>query len=219
MEDRHTVDEQHQVAASFRQQLISGLETRLDGNLVARLATGNLQAVVDFQADFHAEVVGLRRITGDGDCATVDELVESQRRAQHVDLLDDLRHLALGEWHIAQQVTAPVVGVENAGPVVDELLLGGMAQQLIAPAVAGEQVNERRLELSLAAKWCGHDSSLDEHPLQQRRLGLLEGRNVLSLGGNELVEFGEDSADGLLFFEGGWDGDICAVDGLASQTR
>ena len=42
VEDRHTVDEQHQVATSGGQQLIGGLEARLDGNLVARLATGNL---------------------------------------------------------------------------------------------------------------------------------------------------------------------------------
>ena len=42
VEDRHTVNEQHQVATSGGQQLIGGLEARLDGNLVARLATGNL---------------------------------------------------------------------------------------------------------------------------------------------------------------------------------
>ena len=80
------------------------------GYLVTALTGSDLLSVVDFQADFLAQMEGVVGVVArDGDGFAVDEPVECQRGLECFDLFDNLRHLALCEWATVQAVYAGVV--------------------------------------------------------------------------------------------------------------
>ena len=138
MDDRHAVDEQAQVSATVVQDLALRRIDRLLSYLVAALAGCDLLTIIDLQAHLLAQV---KRIVGvvarDGDGLSVDEPVERERGLERFDLFDDLCHLALGERAAVQAVYVGVVLKQNLRPVVDEVLLGGIAKHAprIVPAM------------------------------------------------------------------------------------
>ena len=94
---RHTVDQQHKVTPAVGQNRVPCLEYRLFGNLIAALTGGNFLTVIDFQADFFAEVQFVRGIVAfDSNGFTIDKTVEFQRRAQTGNLVKNLLHFSVG---------------------------------------------------------------------------------------------------------------------------
>ena len=152
VDDGHAVDEQTQVAAAVVQDLALCRVDRLLGYLVAALAGCDLLAIVDLQAHLLAQV---KRIVGvvarDGDGLSVDEPVERERGLERFYLFDDLCHLTLGERAAVQAVDVRVVLEQNLSPVVDEVLLGGIAQDAvrIVPSVLLQHGDDRLLERGL----------------------------------------------------------------------
>ena len=152
MDDRHAVDEQAQVSATVVQDLALRRIDRLLSYLVAALAGCDLLTIIDLQAHLLAQV---KRIVGvvarDGDGLSVDEPVERERGLERFDLFDDLCHLALGERAAVQAVYVGVVLKQNLRPVVDEVLLGGIAKHAprVVPAVLLQHGDDRFFERSL----------------------------------------------------------------------
>ena len=144
MKHRHTVDQQHQIAAAVVQHFRFTGKNRLLHDLVAALPGGNLHAVVDFQADFLAEmclVIGV--IALDRNRFAVDKAVQLQRRAQFPNLLHNLLHFAIGQGIIAKAVYAAVIVKENVCPVADQILLGGIFQNCALPAFGRQDFYKR----------------------------------------------------------------------------
>ena len=94
-------------------------------------------------------IVGV--VARDGDGLSVDEPVERERGLERFDLFDDLCHLALGERAAVQAVYVGVVLEQNLRPVIDEVLLGGIAQDAvrIVPSVPLQHGDDRFLERGL----------------------------------------------------------------------
>ena len=133
---RHTVDQQHKIAPAIGKHIAAGLEHWLLGNLIAALAGGDFPLVIDFQADFLAIVEGVGRVIPlDGDGFAVDKAVQLQRGAQTGDLVQNLVHLAVRQRDLVQTVDLPVVLKEDLFPVLDQVLLGFIAQNFRLPAV------------------------------------------------------------------------------------
>lgn len=110
MDDRHAVDQQHEISPAVAGKGRLGPEDGLLRDLIPALPGGNLLPVIDLQADLPAKVEGIRRIVSlDGDGFAVDEAIEFEGRAQRFDLLQNLLHLAIGEGRVVQSVDAPVV--------------------------------------------------------------------------------------------------------------
>ena len=134
VDDGHAVDEQTQIAATVVQDLALRRVDWLLSYLVAALAGCDLLAIVDLQAHLFAQV---KRVIGvvarDGDGLSVDEPVERERGLERFDLFVYLCHLALGERAAVQAVYVGIVLEQNLRPVVDEVLLGGIAKH--APRV------------------------------------------------------------------------------------
>ena len=155
VDDGHAVDEQTQVAAAVVQDLALRRVDRLLSYLVAALAGRDLLAIVDLQAHLLAQV---KRIVGvvarDGDGLSVDEPVERERGLERFYLFDDLCHLALGERAAIQAVDIRVVLEQNLRPVLDEVLLGGIAQDAvrIVPSVLLQHSDDRFFERGLFIK-------------------------------------------------------------------
>ena len=152
MDDRHAVDEQAQVSTAVVQDLVLRRIDRLLSYLVVTLAGCDLLTIVDLQAHLLAQV---KRVVGvvarDGDGLSVDEPVECEWGLERFDLFDDLRHLALGERAAVQTVYVGVVLEQNLRPVVDEVLLGGIAKHTsrVVPAVLLQHGYDRFFERSL----------------------------------------------------------------------
>ena len=159
MDERHTVDEKGQVTTAIVESGGARLEDGLLGDLVDAPAASDVATVVYVQAHLAVEVcyvIGV--VAGDGDGPPVDEAVEPHGRTQLRDLLQDLLHLTLGEWASVQPPVPLVVLVEDVRPVVQEALLGGLAQHAALPAVVLETRDHSRLELSLRGKDVSHHS-------------------------------------------------------------
>ena len=152
MDDRHTVDEQAQVSTAVVQDLVLRRIDRLLSYLVATLAGCDLLTIIDLQAHLLTQV---KRVVGvvarDGDGLSVDEPVECKWGLERFDLFDDLRHLALGDRAAVQAVYVGVVLEQNLRPVVDEVLLGGIAKHTsrVVPAVLLQHGDDRFLERGL----------------------------------------------------------------------
>ena len=152
VDDGHAVDEQTQVAATVVQDLALCRVDWLLSYLVAALAGCDLLAIVDLQAHLLAQV---ERIVGvvarDGDGLSVDEPVERERGLERFYLFDDLCHLALGERTAIQAVDIRVVLEQNLRPVLNEVLLGGIAQNAvrIVPSVLLQHGDDSFFERSL----------------------------------------------------------------------
>lgn len=159
VDERHAVDEKGQVATAIVESGGTRLEDGLLGDLVDAPAASDVATVVYVQAHLAVEVryvIGV--VAGDGDGPPVDEAVEPHGRTQLRDLLQDLLHLTLGEWASVQPPVPLVVLVEDVRPVVQEALLGGLAQHAALPAVVLETRDHSRLELSLRGKDVRHHS-------------------------------------------------------------
>ncbi|MDY4470728.1 MAG: hypothetical protein SPE94_01055 [Collinsella sp.] len=107
--------------------------------------------VVDFQADFLAQVKGVIRVVADdGNGFAVDEPVERQRGLKRFDLFDDLRHLTLREWTAIQAVYAGIVVKQDFRPVADKVLFGRVAKNTfrIVPTVLFQHSDNRFFERS-----------------------------------------------------------------------
>ena len=152
MDDRHAVDEQAQVSTAVVQDLVLRRIDRLLSYLVATLAGCDLLTIIDLQAHLLTQV---KRVVGvvarDGDGLSVDEPVECEWGLERFDLFDDLRHLALGERAAVQAVYVGVVLEQNLRPVVDEVLLGGIAKHTpcVVPAMLLQHGYDRFLERRL----------------------------------------------------------------------
>ena len=152
MDDRHAVDEQAQVSATVVQDLALRRIDRLLSYLVAALAGCDLLTIIDLQAYLLAQVKHIVWVVArDGDGLPVDEPVERERGLERFDLFDDLCHLALGERAAVQAVYVGVVLEQNLRPVVDEVLLGGIAKHAprVVPAVLLQHGDDRFFERSL----------------------------------------------------------------------
>ena len=145
---RHPVNQKHQVAPAVAQQFRFAGEPGLPDNLIAALAGGDLPAVIDFQGNFLAEVLGILRVVPDDRNAfPVDKAVKLQRCPQGSDLFKNLLHLAFGQRIVVQPVNAPVVLEKDVRPILDKLLLCIMMQDFLFPAVFRENVDKRRLKI------------------------------------------------------------------------
>ena len=200
VDERHTVDEQHHVAAALWEHLGLGGEVRLSRYLVAAAASSDLRPVVDVQTHFFAKVQLICLVVAcDGDRAPVDEAVEAHGGAQLHDLLDDLLHLAGCQGAAVEVVPALVVLEEDLSPVVEEVLLGGVAQRPVAPPVVLlEDLHQGVLECQLACEHFCHrvvPQLLDEHLVEKGRLQVLEQPELTLMKGDEVVEVLECGAN------------------------
>ena len=85
--DRHTIDEQHQIAAAVIQNFGLGGELWLLCNLVAAESGCNFQTVIDFQGHFFAEIqLIVRIVTLDEHTFAVDKFIQLHRRFRVHDL-------------------------------------------------------------------------------------------------------------------------------------
>ena len=152
MDDRHAVDEQAQVSPTVVQDLALRRIDRLLSYLVAALAGCDLLTIIDLQAYLLAQVKHIVWVVArDGDGLPGDEPVERERSLERFDLFDDLCRLALSERAAVQAVYVGVVLEQNLRPVVDEVLLAGIAKHAprVVPAVLLQHGDDRFLERCL----------------------------------------------------------------------
>ena len=137
MDDRHAVDKQANVSPAIVQHLVFRRVHRLSCDLVPALPRCYFLPIVDFQADFLAEMCRICWIiTFDGHGLAVDEGVQRQWCAQCFDLFEDLRHLTFGKALPIQSIDTFVVVEQDVGPVIDEILFSRVFQHTIGPPMA-----------------------------------------------------------------------------------
>ena len=137
MDDRHAVDKQANVSPAIVQHLVFRRVHRLSCDLVPALPRCYFLPIVDFQADFLAEMCRICWIiTFDGHGLAVDEGVQRQWCAQCFDLFEDLRHLTFGKALPIQSIDAFVVVEQDVGPIADKVLFGWIFQHAIGPSMA-----------------------------------------------------------------------------------
>ena len=137
MDDRHAVDKQANVSPAIVQHLVFRRVHRLSCDLVPALPRCYFLPIVDFQADFLAEMCRICWIiTFDGHGLAVDEGVQRQWCAQCFDLFEDLRHLTFGKALPIQSIDAFVVVEQDVGPIADKVLFGWVFQHAIGPSMA-----------------------------------------------------------------------------------
>ena len=140
MDDRHAVDQQHEISPAVAGKGRLGPEDGLLRDLIPALPGGDLLPVVDFQADLPTKMEGIRRIIPlDGDGFAIDKAIEFEGRAQRFDLLQNLLHLAVGEGRVIQPVDATVVLEKDLRPVLEQVLFRWIAQHLRLPALVEEE--------------------------------------------------------------------------------
>lgn len=141
-DDRHTVDEQHEIAAPILQHLGLACKLRLLRNLIAALTSGDLPSVIDLQGNFFSEmqhVIGI--VTRDGHSFSVDKAVQLHRCAQVGDLLQNLLHFSVGQRRVVQAVDAAIVLKEDACPVVNEIRFRWVFQNGGFPSLVRQSLN------------------------------------------------------------------------------
>ena len=142
MNDGHTVDEQHEIAAPILQHLGLACKLRLLRNLIAALTSGDLPSVVDLQGNFFSEmqhVIGI--VTRDGHGFSVNKAVQLHRCAQIGDLLQNLLHFSVSQRRVVQAVDAAVVLKEDACPVVNEVRFRWVFQNGGFPSLVRQSLN------------------------------------------------------------------------------
>ena len=83
VEQRHAINEQHQIPAPVLSQEVFPGKFRLFGNLIPALTRCDFQTVIDLQTDFFAIMKGIFGILPfDGNRLTVNEAVQRQRGLQ-----------------------------------------------------------------------------------------------------------------------------------------
>jgi len=136
-------------------------------NLIAALAGGYLPPIVYFQADFFAKVEGvLGVIPGDGHGLAIYEAVQLERSAQTDDLLHDLLHFAVSKRMFTQTVYAPVIVKKDIRPVFDQLLFGGIRDDILFPAFVEKDFYQCVFKVAFFGK--GQSSSPTGHLLIAR---------------------------------------------------
>ena len=151
--DRHTIDEQHQIAAAVIQNLGLGGELWLLCDLVAAESGCNFQSVIDFQGHFFAEIqLIVRIVTLDKHTFAVDKFIQLHRRFRIHDLFHDLLHLAIRQRIIVQSVNAAVVLKKDVRPVLDQLLFGVVFQHTIFPAAFYQELYHRLFKIGFFCK-------------------------------------------------------------------
>ena len=135
----HAVDEEHHITTAVATHLISRLELRLTGYLVAALSRGDFHRVEYLQIHLLAAVVGVCLVVAfDAHLLGIDESVHLVGRAHHVHLVHHLLHLRCRQRMVAQFVYLAVVVVDDAGPVLHQLFFGRVHHHLVPPV--SEQV-------------------------------------------------------------------------------
>ena len=97
-------------------------------------------------------------VTRDRHGTPVDERIERERRSQGLDLLDYLCHFPVRQRVFAKPVYVVVVAVQDAFPIVEQILFGWIAQDAILPSMLLKHGNDVVLEHRFAIEY--HDSSL-----------------------------------------------------------
>ena len=119
MEQRHSVDEQHEVATTVVSQLRLRGKHRLLGYLIAALTAGDLVAMEYLKGHFLTDmqlIVGI--ISFDDNLFAVDQLVDGHWRALHANLLHNLLYLGLRQRGAIEAVAVLVVLEEDSRPVL-----------------------------------------------------------------------------------------------------
>ena len=152
MDNRHAINQQHDVTTTVACQRISGPKAWLTHNLVAALAGTDFPGIKDFQVYLLATVAGVKRIiTLDAHILSVYQLVDHIGAATQVHLINDLLHLGRGQRIIAQQSTITVVVKDDAGPIADQVFLGGLHDHFI-PAVLHQLFTQRLFKIRFSYK-------------------------------------------------------------------
>ena len=123
------------------------------GYLVAARSAGDLIAMEYLQSHIAALVqliVGV--IALNDDLLAVDELVDGHRGALGHHLFDYLLHFGRRQRYVVQAVAMLVVLVQDRRPVVDKVLLGGIAQHTasVVPSIGLQTVDDRFLKSRFA---------------------------------------------------------------------
>ena len=118
MDDRHTIDQEHQIPSSVIQNRRFRIEMRLLNNLVSALTISDFLTVINLQADFFSKVQFIIQIVSNNRYTpTVNKAVQLQRCPQIDDLFHDLLHLAIRQRTLIQTVSLSVVIEQNIRPV------------------------------------------------------------------------------------------------------
>ena len=153
MEDRHTVDEQHQIAATILQHLLMARKKRLFHDLVAALTCCDFHTIIDLQADFFSVVKRILLVlASDGNGTSIDKAIQRQRRTKRPHLLDQLIHFFLDQRAVVQTIDIAVIFKKNIRPVLNQILLCRTVQHLLLPAIALERRNHRLFKISFFIK-------------------------------------------------------------------
>ena len=141
VDDGHTVDKQRHVAPSGACQRMLGLELRLAHYLIDALSGTYLPCVEYLQIHFLA-IVGLVLLVValDFHQSATDELAYLVWILQSIHLCDDLLHLRVGEREVAQAVYVSVVVIDDGSPVLGQVFLRGVLDNLGFPPVLGKQL-------------------------------------------------------------------------------
>ena len=212
--DRHTIDEQHQIAAAVIQNFGLGGELWLLCNLVAAESGCNFQTVIDFQGHFFAEIqLIVRIVTLDKHTFAVDKFIQLHRRFRVHDLFHDLLHLAIRQRIIVQSVNATVVFKKDVRPVLDQLLFGVVLQHTIFPAAFYQELYHRLFKIGFFCK--RHNellSTLQKAPLCEDFSNLYKLFQLTLMKGDKGVEMLKKFRDPvLLFFFGELNGHFCIL--------
>ena len=136
------------IATAVVEKLAFGAIDWLLGNLVPAVASGYLLAVINLEANFFAKMRGvIWVVTLDAHRLAVDKGVESEWRLERLDLLYDLSHFAVGQRLVVETVDARVVLEKNICPVVEQILLSGVSQDAVLPAMLLKHADKCFLKL------------------------------------------------------------------------
>jgi len=208
--DRHTIDEQHQIAAAVIQNFGLGGKLWLLCDLVAAKSGCNFQTIIDFQGHFFAEIqLIVRIVTLDKHTFAVDKFIQLHRRFRVHDLFHDLLHLAIRQRIIVQSVNATVVFKKDVRPVLDQLLFGVVFQHTIFPAAFYQELYHRFFKIGFFCK--RHNellSTLQKAPLCEGFSNLYKLFQLTLMKGDKGIQFFKNLSNFFLLYFAGWNWNI-----------
>src|SRR5690554_4025293 len=122
MNNRHPVNEQHQVSLPIVHNSFCPLVLRLLHYLVPALSRCDLVSVINLKAHLFAKMQHvLRVIPRYGNRFTINKPVQLKWSSQFDNLLYDLLHLALRQSHSIKPVDISIILEKNSSPVVQQI--------------------------------------------------------------------------------------------------
>ena len=136
MENRHAIDQKHEITTAILQDLFMSRKDRLLYYLITAFPASNFHTIIDPETYFLTIMQGIIRILSDyGNSFSINKSIQCNRSPAFSDLLQEFIHLLRNKRTIIKPVNISVILKKDIRPVPDQILFGRILNYLLLPAI------------------------------------------------------------------------------------